>query len=218
MTTTARSIIERAHTILSDLDGVRWPAYELVGWLNDAQVQYLVKRPDQKVTTAAVNLVAGFRQTIPVAAMALQDIPNNAAGNKRRIDKINMWTLDAVAPNWRSSTPSTEIRHFMHDLREPRVFQVYPPAAVGASVDMTYTAYPTNLTIPVDGALASTVTGNIDLPDHAADALLYYVLFKAYSKDAEFGGNSNTAAGYLALFNAAAESQLQSTSNVAPQT
>lgn len=218
MTTTARSIIERAHTVLSDADGVRWPAYELVAWLNDAQRQYLVKRPDQKVTTEAVSLVAGFRQTIPANAIALQDIPNNAAGGKRRIDKINMWTLDAVSPNWRSSTPSTEVRHFMHDLREPRVFQVYPPAATGAAVDMTYTPYPTDVPIPVDGAIASTVTGNIDLPDHAAEALLNFVLYKAYSKDAEFGGNSNTAAGYLALFNAAVESQLQSTANVAPQT
>jgi hypothetical protein len=106
----------------------------------------------------------------------------------------------------------------MHDLREPRVFQVYPPAATGASVDMTYALYPTDVPVPVDGWPASTVTGDIDLSDTWADALLNFVLFKAYSKDAEFGGNSQLASGYLALFNAAVGSQLQSTATVAPQT
>lgn len=218
MTTTARSIVERAHVQLQDADGIRWPAYELVAWINDAQRAYLVQRPDQKCTTQAVGLVAGFRQTIPATAMVLMDIPNNSTGAMRRITKVDMTTLDATLPAWRSSTPSAQVTHFMHDLREPRVFQVYPPAAVTAQVDMTYGLYPVDVPVPDMGLPASTVTGNLDLPDHAAEAVLNFVLHKAYSKDAEFGGNSQLAAGYLALFNAAVGSQLQTTGTVAPQT
>lgn len=218
MSTTARSIIERAQTQLQDAAGVRWSATELVGWLNDAQRAYLVERPDQKCTTQAVSLTAGFRQNLPAGAMSLIDVPNNSAGTKRRITKVDVVTLDAVMPTWRSASASTQVVHFMHDLREPKAFYVYPPAATGAQVDMTYSVYPTDVSLVSVGAAATTVTGDIDLPDSAAEALLNFVLYKAYSKDAEFGGNSQLAAGYLALFNAAVGSQLQSTATVAPKT
>jgi hypothetical protein len=218
MTTTARSIIERAHVQLHDVDGVRWPAYELVAWLNDAQRAYVQQRPDQKCTTQAVSLTPGFRQSIPSEAVSLIDIPNNSTGAKRRITKIDMLTLDAVSPTWRSANSSTQVVHFMHDLREPRVYHVYPPAAAGAQVDITYSLYPVDVPVPALGGPASTVTGDIDLSDHTAEALLNFVLFKAYSKDAEFGGNAQMAASYLAMFNAAVGSQLQSTATVAPQT
>lgn len=217
MTTTARSIIERAHIQLQDADGTRWPAYELVLWLNDAQREVLRYRPDQKCTTASVSLATGFRQSLPAAAVDLIDIPNNAVGNKRRINKIDMQTLDAVMPAWRNATPAVEVKHFMYDMREPNVFHVYPPAAAGAAVDMTYSLAPTDVAVPTEAA-ASSVVGNVDLSDTWADALLNFVLFKAYSKDAEFGGNSQLASGYLALFNAAIGSQLQSTATVAPKT
>lgn len=217
MTTTVQSIIERAQIVLQDQDGVRWPATELVQHLNDAQRAYLEKRPDQKTETTDVVLVAGFRQLVPATAASLIDIHNNTAGRMRRITKVDPDQLDAVLPSWRSATPSAEVVHFMHDLREPRVFWVYPPAAASASVSMTRALYPVDAPVP-GGPVWSTATGNLDLPDHAADAVLNFVLFKAYSKDAEFGGNSQLAAGYLALFNAAVGSQLQSTAQVAPKT
>lgn len=217
MTTTAKSIIERAQVALQDQDGVRWPAGELVQHLNDGQRAYLEKRPDQKTSTSAVALAAGFMQSLPATAASLIDIHNNATGRMRGITKVETAQLDAVLPSWRAATPSAEVVHFMHDLREPRVFRVYPPAAAGASVLMTQALYPADLPAPAGDAWTA-VTGNLDLPDHAADAVLNFVLFKAYSKDAEFGGNSQLAAGYLALFNAAIGSQLQSTAQVAPQT
>ena len=213
---TARDIIMRAQTALQDPDGVRWPAVELVQHLNDAQREVIRVRPDQKCTTTAVALASGYRHTIPAEAAALMDVPNNSTGRRRRISKVDTIQLDSVAPDWRSRAGSTEIVHFMHDLREPRVFQVYPPAA-NAQVDLLYSLYPTDVPAPT-GAAWTTVTGDVDLSTSWRDALLNFVLFKAYSKDAEFGGNSQLAASYLALFNAAVGSQLQSTATVAPQT
>ena len=62
------------------------------------------------------------------------------------------------------------------------------------------------------------MSGNIDLPDEWANPLLNYVLYRAYSKDAEFAGNAQLAASHLALFNNAAGIQLEASSTVAPQT
>ena len=213
----AQSIIRTAHETLHDEDGVRWPAFELVRYLNIGQRVIITFRPDQKYTTAPHTLAAGHRQQLPAAAMALMDIPNNATGRKRRITKVGALQLDAVSPDWRSRPGATEIAHFMHDLREPRTFDVYPPAASGAQVDVTYSLYPVDVPVPADGSSASSVSGNIDLPDHWESALLDYVLFRAYSKDVEFGGNAQMASSYLGMFNAAVGSQLESTALVAPK-
>jgi hypothetical protein len=213
---TAQSIILRAHIALQDEDGTRWPATELVRHLNDGQREIVRLRPDQKTVTETVTLASGYRHVLADTVAALIDMPNNMTGRHRRITKVDMLQLDAVLPDWRSRTPSAEVTHFMHDLREPRVFHTFPPTN-NAQVSMVHSVYPIDVPAP-GGPPASSVTGNIDLSDTWADALLNWVLFKSYSKDAEFGGNAQMAASYLAIFNAAIGSQLQSTATVAPQT
>jgi len=217
MATAAQSIIFRAQTTLQDPDGVRWGAPELVAYLNDAQRSLVQNRPDQKAATATVNLYHGYRQALDDGYMSLIDIPANAAGKRKRITKVDLVQLDAVEPAWRSRQASTEVVHFAYDLREPRTFYVYPPVVAGTPVELVASLYPVDVPAP-GGASHTTVTGNIDLPDQWADALLNFVLFKAYSKDAEFGGNAQLAASYLGLFNNAIGVQLQSTATVAPQT
>lgn len=217
MATTAQSIILRAQTALQDVEGVRWGAPELVNYLNDGQREIVRLRPDQKSSTVTMTLVQGYRQAIGATHMALIDIPANATGKLKRITKVDLTQLDAIDPAWRSKTPAVEVIHFCHDLREPRTFYVYPPAQSGLTVEAVVSVYPTDVA-PPSGAAFASVSGDIDLPDQWADALLNYVLFRAYSKDAEFGGNAGMAASYLGLFNAAVGSQLQSTATVAPKT
>jgi hypothetical protein len=217
MTTTAQSIIQRAQDVLQDSAGTRWGAPELVRHLNDGQREITRLRPDQVAWTYPITLGAGHIHMLSSSYQALIDIPNNSTGKKLRITKVDMLQLDAVEPGWRGRAQTNEVKHFMHDLRDPRVFQVYPPVLNGTQVDAVVAEYPTDVGVP-SGAAFTTVSGNISLPDHWADALLNFVLFKAYSKDAEYGGNTQIAAGYLGLFNAAIGSQLQSTSTVAPQT
>lgn len=216
MTTSAQSIILRAHDALQDAGGVRWPATELVRYLNDGQREIVRLRPDQKATTTTVTLASGYRHTLPDSVATLIDIPNNMTGRHRRITKVDLYQLDAVLPDWRSRTPNVEVIHFMHELREPRVFHTFPPTN-NAQIAMVHSVYPVDVPAPT-GPAFTHVTGDIDLSDSWAEALLNFVLFRAYSKDAEFGGNAQMAASYLAMFNAAVGSQLQSTATVAPQT
>lgn len=217
MATTAQSIILRAQVALQDTEGVRWGAPELVNYLNDGQREIVRLRPDQKAGTVTLALAAGYKQALGAAHMALIDIPSNATGKHKRITKVDLVQLDAIDPVWRSKAPASEVAHFCHDLRDPRTFYVYPPAQSGLAVEAVVSVYPTDVAAP-NGATFASVSGDIDLPDQWADALLNYVLFRAYSKDAEFGGNAQLAASYLGLFNAAIGSQLQSTATVAPKT
>jgi hypothetical protein len=216
MTITAQSLVQRIQTTLQDLAGVRWPATELVDHINVFQRELVRVRPDAKAKTTAVTLVAGFRQTVPTEAYSLMDIPSNATGSRKRITKVDVVTLDAVEPAWRSRAESGEVKHFMHDLREPLVFCVYPPAVAGTQVDAVYSVAPTDIATP-GGAAYTTVTGNLDAQDQWADAAVNFGLFKAYSKDAEYGGNAQLAANYMGLVTAAVGSQLQSATAVAPK-
>ena len=216
MTTPAQSIILDAQLELQDLTGIRWPATELVQHLHEGQRAIAQKRPDTTATVVTFSPAApGARHTLPAAAASLIDIPRNAAGRKRAITKVDQVLLDATVRDWQGMTPSTEVLHFMHDLREPRVFLTYPPAAATTSLELMYSAYPAS-TPAASGAAASTVSGNIDLPDEWATALRYYVLFRAWSKDAEYGGNPQLAATNYGLFKAELGEQLESAATVAP--
>lgn len=59
--------------------------------------------------------------------------------------------------------------------------------------------------------------GNIDLPDEWANALRYYVLYRAWSKDAEYAGNSQLAATNYQLFKGELGEQLESAATVSPK-
>ena len=205
MTTTVASILSRVRVTLQDVDADRWPDSELVGYLNEAQQALVVARPDVNAATESIAMVQGARQTIPSTSIALIDVPRNSTGRKRAIRRVDLQTLDAVSRDWQSSTEATEFVNFAHDLREPRVFYVYPPSkAAGASVDVTTSKYPTQV----------TAVGTIALEDQWATPLGDFVLSRAYSKDAEFGGNANAAAGFMSAFNSAIGVQLQAATAV----
>ena len=216
MPSPAQPIILAAQDELQDPAGVRWPATELVQHLHEGQRAIAQKRPDTTATVVTFSPAApGARHTLPAAAASLIDIPRNAAGRKRAITKVDQVLLDATVRDWQGMTPSAEVLHFMHDLREPRVFLTYPPASTAAALELVYSAYPA-ATATAGGAAASTVTGNIDLPDEWATALRYYVLYRAWSKDAEYGGNPQLAATNYGLFKAELGEQLESAATVAP--
>lgn len=216
MTVAASEILTDAQTTLFDPDGVRWPATELVKYLDLAQLKVVEARPDQYSTVREVSLVAGFRQRLDDDVYALLDIPNNATGQFKRITKTDMAQLDMVLPGWRKRSGTMETVHFMHNLNEPRNFYVYPPAVLGSKVEMLVAEYPPLLPAPT-GPKGSTASGNIALADKWRDALFNFVMFKAYLKDAEFGGNPTLAAAYKDLFIQATGVELQTTtSNATP--
>jgi hypothetical protein len=198
----AQLLIKECQTALQDLAGIRWPAYELVTYLNDGQRDLVMARPDANAVTVEFVPVAGARQTLPAACLTLIDIVRNTGGNRRAIRRVDSADLDAINRDWRAMAGVTEFVHFCHDARTPNVFDLYPPAAAfGASVDMTYSAYPADIDAPsADGRAFGTVTGNLAVDDLWYTALLSYVLGRAYAKDVEYGGNVALATAYMGVF------------------
>ena len=215
MTTTAQSLVRRATDIAQDKTSVRWQADEWVRLLNDGQRELVIYRPDVFAVVVAVALAAGVRQALPATAARLIDVPNNTGGTAVR--QIERSELDALRPGWRALTGATVIKHFMHDPRAPRIVEVYPPAAAaGASLDMVLANYPTDVADPGANKTFTDVAGNISAPDMFANALLDYMLYRAFLKDADFAGNAARAQAHYAAFGASIGVDLAAATAVSP--
>lgn len=210
----AKTIIRKVAASLKDAKGTRWPAPELVQYLNDAQRAIVARRPDASAVTQEVTLTQGPRQVLPAEAATLIDVPRNATGRKRQITKVDQRILDATSPAWYSAALSEEIKHFMHDPRDPRVYLVFPPARPTARVELQYAARPADVALPL-GSTFAAVTGNCALDEEWADAIYHFILYRAYYKDAEFGANAAMATAQLGLYKAELGEPLQSSAVVA---
>jgi hypothetical protein len=189
MAITAKSILKGVATTLNDLTSVQWTIDELVRYFNDGQREIVVLRPDAKLVQEEIALQAGASQALPAGAINLQDISHNTTGNLLMVSQITRTLLDAQDPNWRAAVAQTEVWNYCYNPERPLHFDVYPPAATGAKVWASYSAYPTGIAEPASGQTFEAVTGNMDIADTYANALTHYILFRAYTKDSESGSS-----------------------------
>lgn len=206
MALTAQSIIQRAVQVLQDTTSVRWPTDELVRWLNDGQREIVLYRPDANTTTATGTLAAGTRQNLVgmtgiTNPAKLIDIMRNMAASsaKKAVRLIDREIMDAQTPGWHSITSTVDVVHFMFDPRDPRAFYVYPPATSLAQLEITFSAYPTDISAPT-GTDYTGVAGNISVLDIYGNALLDYILYRCYMKDSEYAGNAGRATAHYGAF------------------
>ena len=161
MAISAQSIIRRGIEVLQDTTSIRWSVAELCRWLNDAQREIIMYRPDAMVTNTSLACVTGSRQSIaglnPPGAKLIEVI-RNSSGTRRAIRDVNREVLDASSPGWHNATAASEILHFMFDERDPRTFYVYPPAVAATGIDIVYSELPTDVQEPASGAALPIAT------------------------------------------------------------
>lgn len=223
MAVKARDIIHRCVDIIQDSTSVRWPIEELVRYLNDAQREVALYRPDAMVTNYTYTCTLGTKQTIDTAAILgsklIDVVRNNTTSSKRSVRMVNREILDAQHPEWHEMTASAEIKHFMYDPRDPTVFYVYPPASTAAKLDIVYSKYPAEIS---DGGGSYGVwsdmpaNAEISVPDIYSNVLQDYILYRAYSKDSEYAGNAQRAQAHYGAFANALGIEIQATVQVAP--
>lgn len=188
MTTLASAVLSKAAIILQDVTNVRWAISELLGWLNDGQQEIVLLLPEACTKTQTVVLSPGTRQALPTDGIRLIAITRNMgnAGNTpgRAVRVIDRAVLDAQLPNWHTDSASQTTMHYAFDSRNPKSFYVYPPQPSPAGhVEMVYSFSPT--------AVANT--DPITLDDIYVNALLDFILYRAYLKDAEYTQNAQRA-------------------------
>lgn len=226
----ASAIIRRAVDLLQDQASVHWTTGELVRWLNDAQRLIVKVRPDSMSTPATFRCTQGARQSlksptatagatplVPAPAKLMDVLANVAATSaKKAVRLVSRQSLDAQDPGWQAIAPVVNVANYTFDPRDPLTFYVYPPATALAELSVMYAAMPTDIAEPADGAIYSAVAGNLSLPDLFADDVLNLILYRCYSKDAEFAGNAAIASGYLNLVTASLGAEIAATLAVKP--
>lgn len=205
--TLAKDIINRAKIVLQDTSsaGTRWPNSELQDWLNDAQKEIVLYRPDAKTVNEEFTPVASSsKQTIPDAGLRLIEITRNTAAtsNMNATRMIQRSIMDDQVPGWHNATATVNIEHWVYDERDPKNFYLYPNPTAEARVEVVYSTVPPQIII-VDSNetfTADAATTMIGLDDIYANALLDFMLYRAYSKDAEYAGNTNRAQSHMMAF------------------
>ena len=199
----AQHILSRVRNVLQDNTGVRWTDGELFDYLSDAQREIANIRPDATATHSNVQLATGTEQSIPSDGLRLIKVVRNMSGTAssstgaRSIRIVTEDSLNSTEPSWHDPTVTgdaihgTSVKHYIFDESDPRKFYVYPGVAGNAFVEVVYSKNPTSI-----GA-ASTL---IQVDDIFANALMNFVLYRAYLKDAEFAGNQQRAGNHYQVF------------------
>jgi len=195
------AMLSRCAVILQDPTNIRWPQTELLDWLNDGQREIVLYKPNTSVKNTTVTLAAGTKQILPTDGIALIDVvrnmgtsPGTTPGNAIRM--VSREILDSQITNWHATTPSATVKHFMFSALDPKSYYVYPPQPNSSFgyVEIIYSASPT------DCVNTSPGTDKIQIDDVYATALVNYILYRAYSKDAEYAANAQAALAYYQQF------------------
>ena len=111
---------------------------------------------------------------------------------------VDREVLDAQTPDWHDPTVAGDaahtavVKHYIYDESNPRNFYVYPGVSGTAYLEIIYSSNPA----------AVAQAGDLSIPDIFANAVLNYVLYMAYMKDAEYAGNQQRASSHFQLFTA----------------
>jgi hypothetical protein len=197
-------ITDRAARTLFDTTKVRWIAAELRSFVEDAERAIVFFRPDANAINASVQLVGGTRQTLPVGGVrflrAVRNMGANGLVPGKAIRECSRVALDSEQPDWHYASPDAVVEHYIFDNVDPKHFYVFPcvSGTTGAPsntyIEMIYSANPAPITDE-----GQTLT----LDDQYINPILDFVLWRAYSKDAQYAGNMARAQSHMAAFGSA---------------
>jgi hypothetical protein len=193
MTVTVAEVLNRANRILFDKTKIRWPDEELLDYVNDAQRQIVMYRPDANSVTGNVTMATDSRQTIPAGGMRfLRAVRNMGTGATpgRAVREASRLTLDAELPDWHTRSAAA-VEHYIFDNQSPRTFYVYPrPVSANLTLEIVYSAVPANCTL----------NGVLQLGSQYINAVLDWVLYRCFLKDSTYAGNPQRAQMHLQSF------------------
>jgi hypothetical protein len=141
-------IFRRVGEVLHDKAHDRWSLEELLDWLNDAQHEIVMQRPDANVVTEEFYTVEhSSKQDLPSSGLRLIDIVRNIGGSNEPITLFDRKTLDTTVPNWHNSDPTYDIENYVYDERNPKVFYLYPRPDFDAIIEIVYSTAPKQIAI-----------------------------------------------------------------------
>ena len=192
---TSNEIMQRVNKLLNDPGFTRWPKDELLNYLNDAQRAIVLRRPDSfTVDIDDFSCTSGVKQTLPADALKLIDIPRNASGRAIR-GPYNRQVLDDNYDTWYAGNTANEVELYIYDERNTKTFYVYPGVTIGIQLTLVYSKAP-----PAIDSAANDAGEVIALDDVYVNAIIEWILYRAYMKDAEYAANPNKSQMHMNAF------------------
>ena len=194
---TGQTIITTVSTLVQDPTNIRWLTTELLGYLNDAQREISLYKPSASVVTTNLQIVPGTRQSLPLGGLVLVDVIRNMGTGSTPGPAIRIVAreiLDSQQPTWHTSAAASNVvKHYTYSILTPKIYYVYPYQTGNPTtfIEATYGAIP----VPLN-ALTDTIT----VDDIYVSALVNYICYRAYSKDAEYAANAAASQKYYELF------------------
>ena len=193
--TLCSEILTKAGKQLQDTGAVRWTQATLFDYLKDGQREIAALKPDACSVTGIVPLSEGSKQALPAGSTGLvrpvRNLGANGATPGAAIEMFELATLQSLFPDWSTWTAGGEVLFVGYDKEDPTAFYVVPPQPVApASIEMIYGTVPGH---------PASVDAAITVRDVYANALLDYVLYRAYSEETEAGSIQKATGHYQAF-------------------
>ena len=196
--TDAKTIIDKASVILGDVAATRWTTAELLGWLNDGQRELVSISPPVNIKNIALQLVSGVKQALPSDGILLMDIPHNLGSLGTTVGTlINHVPKEIMLkriPGWTTTMANGIVKHYVYSVSDPLIFYVYPPQPASPKyVECVYSAIP----VLISNANAGT---KITINDTYQNALLDYLLYRAFIKDSDSANQTARGQEHYKMF------------------
>jgi hypothetical protein len=191
----ASAIIDQAEEILQDSSNDKWSSAELLGWLNMGQRAVVREKPTAYAQRASLATTAGLWTSLPAAAFLLLGVTMNMGTDGSTpgtpITLVERKWIDQILPTWTTATANAVTEHIIYEPDvNPLEFGVYPQATGTTQIEII------TANRPADIAIGASILVN----DEYAEALLDYVLFRAFSRDADYTENAQRAIAHWQNF------------------
>ena len=212
-TTKIVDLIKRCEIITQDKTSIRWPKTEWLDWYNDAILFVVNRRPDKSVKNIDFTLdITNTKQTLPADALKLFTVTRNSVSG-RPIRKIRREILDDQYNDWHTHT-SDDVDHFVYDERDPTSFYIYPrPTVASHVIEILYPFAPEAVIV----ADFETIVDTISVDDSFLNPIIDFMLYRAYSKDADYAENGQRAMSHFSAAEQAIGTKTQADSATVTQ-
>lgn len=187
--------ISQVRATLVDTTGTRWPNAELLNAYNNAVLAVVNLRPDASTKNIAFTLTPNqSKQDLPSDGLRWMDFLYDVTTGTP-IRKTDRRTLDDQIPNWHKTT-GPRVTNWVFDERDPKTAYIYPQPSTAADLQAIYSVAPA----AVDISDFDNDTTTISIDDSYFNAIKEYMLYQAYSKDADYAANAQRAASHYSIF------------------
>lgn len=202
MAFTARAVIQSAQLTLQDAGSTRWLLPELLGYLNAGVREVALQKPNATAKTVTFELIAGTEQKLPAGYHRLLSVIRNVDGG-RAVTPVVREILDMQIPGWHNTAVlpyNKTVMHVMDDPFDTYTFHVCPGNDGTGQIVVIASELPAPVDTPSNPMDIEAYGENVPLGDIYQNALVDYVLYRAFSKDINVPGAAQRAPAHYQLF------------------